>query len=177
MYTKPSLWLATFLALTSGAVAAPVTLFAPRSVSHALDTARRHDDAGLILAQNRGRSGGGGQRAGGGGGGQRAAAGNRGGNFNSNNFHRDASNVNQNANVNRNTNVNRNANVSANRNVNVDGGCCNGNYDSGPNWGGVAAGVAVGAVVGAAASSAAQSPTYAAPPPTYPPGYVTPPPN
>ena len=64
----------------------------------------------------------------------------------------------------------------ASRNVNVSGGCCYGNYDTGPNWGGVAAGVAVGAMVGAAANSAASSPTYAAPPPTYPPGYVTPPP-
>ena len=184
MYTKSSLSLATALAFASVAIAAPVTEFAPRSISRALDTAQQPDGSGVILVQNRGRggggqraAGGGGQRAGGGGG-QRAAAGNRGGNFNSNNFHRDASNVNRNTSANRSANVNRNANVNASRNVNVSGGggCCYGNYNSGPNWGGVAAGVAVGAVVGAAANSAAQSPTYAAPPPTYPPGYVAPPP-
>jgi hypothetical protein len=33
-----------------------------------------------------------------------------------------------------------------------------------------------GAMVGAAANSAANSQAYAAPPPTYPPGYVAPPP-
>jgi len=69
-------------------------------------------------------------------------------------------------------------NVNANRNVYArgGGGCCYGNYNTGPSWGGVAAGVAAGAVVGAAVNSAASSPTYAAPPPTYPPGYVSPPP-
>jgi hypothetical protein len=135
MYVKSTLLLTTFVAFAGGAIAAPVTQFAPRSVARATDTVRQSDESGFMLVQNRGR-GGGGQRAGGGGG-QRAAAGNRGGNFNSNNFHRDASNV------------NRNANVNASRNVNVNGGggCCNGNYS-----------------------------TYAAPPPTYPPGYVEPPP-
>jgi len=178
MCTKPILLFAIALAVAGSAIAAPAKPFASNSISRSGDTAIQSDEPGLILVQNRGRGGGGGQRAGGGGG-QRAAAGNRSGNFNSNNFHRDASNVSRNANVNRNTNVNRNANVNANRNVNVyggGGGCCSGNYNSGPNWGGVAAGVAVGAVVGAAANSAAQSPTYAAPPPTYPPGSVTPPP-
>ncbi len=165
MYTKSSLLLATALAFAGGAFAAPVTQFTARSISRELDTARQPDGSGVILVQNRGR----------GGGGQRAAGANRGGNFNTNDFHRDAANSRA-TNVNRNTTVNRSANVNANRNVNVNGGCCNGNYDSGPNWGGVAAGVAVGAVVGAAANSAAQSTTYAAPPPTYPPGYVAPPP-
>jgi hypothetical protein len=168
MYKRCTLLLATTLALAGSAMAAPVTQLAPGSVSRAIDTVRQPDESGLILVQNRGRGGGGGQRAAAGG--QRGGGGaNRSGNFNANNFNRDVSNS-------RNTNVNRNANVNASRNVNVAGGCCNGNYDSGPNWGGVAAGVAVGAVVGAAATSAAQSTTYAAPPPTYPPGYVTPPP-
>ena len=169
MYKRCTLLLATTLALAGSAMAAPVTQLAPGSVSRAMEAARRPDESGLILVQNRGRGGGGGQRAAAGG--QRGGGGaNRSGNFNASNFNRDVSNS-------RNTNVNRNANVNANRNVNVSGGCCNnGNYDSGPNWGGVAAGVAVGAVVGAAATSAAQSTTYAAPPPTYPPGYVTPPP-
>jgi hypothetical protein len=168
MYKRCTLLLATTLAFAGSAMAAPVTQLAPGSVSRAIDTVRQPDESGLILVQNRGRGGGGGQRAAAGG--QRGGGGaNRSGNFNANNFNRDVSNS-------RNTNVNRNANVNASRNVNVAGGCCNGNYDSGPNWGGVAAGVAVGAVVGAAATSAAQSSTYAAPPPTYPPGYVTPPP-
>jgi hypothetical protein len=168
MYKRCTLLLATTLAFAGSAMAAPVTQLAPGSVSRAIDTVRQPDESGLILVQNRGRGGGGGQRAAAGG--QRGGGGaNRSGNFNANNFNRDVSNS-------RNTNVNRNANVNASRNVNVAGGCCNGNYDSGPNWGGVAAGVAVGAVVGAAATSAAQSTTYAAPPPTYPPGYVTPPP-
>jgi hypothetical protein len=173
MYTKSSLLLATALAFASVGFAAPVTQLASRSISRELDTVRQPDGSGVILVQNRGR-GGGGQRAGGSGG-QRAAGANRGGNFNTNDFHRDVANS-RNTSVNRNTTVNRSANVNANRNVNINGGCCNGNYDSGPNWGGVAAGVAVGAVVGAAANSAAQSTTYAAPPPTYPPGYVAPPP-
>ena len=168
MYTKSSLLLATALAFAGAAFAAPVTQFTSRSISRELDTFRQPDESGVILVQNRGRGGGGS-------GGQRAAGANRGGNFNTNDFHRDVANS-RNTNVNRNATVNRSANVNANRNVNVSGGCCNGNYDSGPNWGGVAAGVAVGAVVGAAANSAAQSTTYAAPPPTYPPGYVAPPP-
>ena len=168
MSTRPTLLMATALAFAGSAMAAPAVPFAPDSVSRAIDTVGQPDESGLILVQNRGR-GGGGQRAGGGA--QRSAAGSRGGSFNSNNFHRDVSNS-------RNTNVsaNRNVNVNTNRNVNVSAGCCNGNYSTGPSWGGVAAGVAVGAVVGAAATSAAQAPTYAAPPPYYPPGYVTPPP-
>lgn len=155
MRTRYTLLLATTLAFVGSATAAPVTSFAPAAVSQAIDTAVPPDEFGLILAQN-----------------CPARSANRGGNFNSNNFHRDVSNSRR-ANV----NANRNVNVNANRNVNVSGGgCCYGNYDDGPSWGGVAAGVAVGAVVGAAASSAAQSNTYAAPPPTYPPGYVAPPP-
>ena len=68
-------------------------------------------------------------------------------------------------------------NVNANRNVSVNGsGCCAGSYNDGPSWGGVAAGVATGAVIGAVVSSAASAPTYVAPPATYPPGYVSPPP-
>jgi hypothetical protein len=132
MYTKSSLLLATALTFASVAFAAPVTQFAPRSISRGLDTVLQYDGSGVILVQNRGR-GGGGQRAGGGGG-QRAAGANRGGNFNTNDFHRDVANS-RNTNVNRNATVNRNTNVNANRNVNVNGGCCNGNYDSGPNWG------------------------------------------
>ena len=172
MYTKSSLLLATALAFAGVAFAAPVTQFASRSISRELDTVRQPDGVrGHSCAESRTWW----RRQRRGGGGQRAAGANRGGNFNTNDFHRDVANS-RNTNVNRNTTVNRNANVNANRNVNVNGGCCNGNYDSGPNWGGVAAGVAVGAVVGAAANSAAQSTTYAAPPPTYPPGYVAPPP-
>ena len=162
MSMKSTLLLATALAFAGSAIAASLTPFAPDSVSRAIETAAPYytavqpEEPELILVQNRGRSGGGGgQRAAGGGGQRSAGTANRGGNFSTNDFHRDVSNS---------------------RNVNVSGGCCNGNYDSGPNWGGVAAGVAVGAVVGAAANSAAQTPTYAAPPPTYPPGYVAPPP-
>lgn len=172
MHTRSTLLFATALAFAGSAMAAPVTPFAPDSILRAIDTAVQSDEFGLILVQNRGRGGGGGRAAGGGG--QRAAASaNRGGsNFKSNDFHRDVSNT-----RNTNVNANRNVNVNANRNVAAGGGgCCYGNYNSGPNWGGVAAGVAVGAVVGAAANSAAQSSTYAAPPPTYPPGYVAPPP-
>ena len=168
MYKRYTLLLAITLALGGSAMAAPVTRFAPGSVSRAINTVGQPDESWLILAQTRARGGGGGQRAAGGR--QRAAGGaNRSGNFNASNFNRDVSNT-------RNANVNRNTNVNANRTVNVSGGCCYGNYDDGPSWGGVAAGVAVGAVVGAAATSAAQTSTYAAPPPTYPPGYVTPPP-
>ena len=168
MFIRSTLLAATTLAFALGALAAPVTSFAPASVARAIDTTVQPDASGVILVQQRAR--------GGGGGGQRAAAGaNRGGNFNSNNFHRDASNTRNAANIsaNRNVSANRNTNVNANRNVNVSGGggCCYGSYDSGPNWGGVAAGVAVGALVGAAANSATQPP-----PPTYPPGYVAPPP-
>jgi hypothetical protein len=170
MYCGSTLLVATALMFAASATAAPVTSFAPGSVSRAGNTASKADEPSPILVQNRAR--GGGQRA--------AGAANRGGSFNSNNFHRDVSNTRAtNAGGNRNVNAaaNRNVNVNANRNVNISGGggCCNGNYNSGPTWGGVAAGVAVGAVVGAAANSAAQS-TYAAPPPTYPPGYVSPPP-
>ncbi len=153
------------MALASGAAAAAVITIMPKHVAGAVERAVRPGDDALILVQNRTR-GGGTQRAGGG-----TSGANR-GSFNSNDFHGTASNTQT-----RNASSSRNANVNANRNVNVSGGgCCNGNYDSGPNWGGVAAGVAVGAVVGAAATSAASSPTYAAPPPTYPPGYVSPPP-
>ena len=168
MYTKSSLLLATALAFAGVAFAAPVTQF-HRAAFHGSSTRFCNlmgpgsflcKIADVVAAV---------------GGGGSAAGANRGGNFNTNDFHRDAANS-RNTNVNRNATVNRSANVNANRNVNVNGGCCNGNYDSGPNWGGVAAGVAVGAVVGAAANSAAQSTTYAAPPPTYPPGYVAPPP-
>jgi len=151
MYKRYAVLLAVTLALGDVAGAAPIMRFAPDSVSRAIDTVRQPDEFGLILVQTRARAGGG-QRAGG--------ASSR-GNFNANNFNRDVSNT-------RNTNVNRN--------VNVSGGCCDGDYNEGPTWGGVAAGVAVGAVIGAAASSAAQTSTYAAPPPTYPYGYVTPPP-
>jgi hypothetical protein len=125
----------------------------------------------LQIARERG---GGARAGGGGGGGARAAAG--GGNrqnFNSNSFHNDVStNKVANRNVSRNTSANRNVNAS--RNVNVSGDCCN-SYDSGPGWGGVAAGVVTGVAVGAIANSAAST-SYAPPPPTYPPGYVNPPP-
>ena len=95
-------------------------------------------------------------------------------NFNSNNFHNDVSaNRVASSSANRNTSVNRNVNAS--RNVNVSGGGCCSSYDSGPGWGGVAVGVATGVAVGAIASSAAST-AYAPPPPTYPPGYVNPPP-
>ena len=135
----------------------------------------------LQVARERGGGGGGGggARAGGGGGGARAGGGARTGgggnrqNFNSNNFHNDVSaNKVANRSANRNTSVNRNVNTSSN--VNVSGGCCS-SYDSGPGWGGVAAGAATGVAVGAIASSAAST-AYAPPPPTYPPGYVNPPP-
>ena len=167
MYKKYAVLLAVALALGDVAGAAPIMRFAPDSVSRAIDTVRQPDESGSILVQTRARGGGGGQWAAGGG--QRAGGASSRGNFNANNFNRDVSNTG-------NRNVNRNTNVNASRNVNVSGGCCDGDYDEGPTWGGVAAGVAVGAVVGAAASSAAQTSTYAAPPPTYPYGYVTPPP-
>jgi hypothetical protein len=173
--------LAIGLALAGSASAAPVTPFGPDSVSRAIGWANQSDEFGWSLVQYRGRGGGGGQSA--------ANRANRAGGFNSSDFHQNISNTrNLNTGANRNVNVNgnRNVNVNGNRNVNVNGnrnvyvsghgGCCYGNYNEGPSWGGVAAGVAVGAVVGAAAHSAASSPTYAAPPPTYPPGYVTPPP-
>ncbi len=109
-------------------------------------------DTPLVLVQRRGGGGGGGhvQRGGGG------------ANVNRANVNR--ANVNR-ANVNR-TNFNANnfqRNVTVNRNVAVSGG----NYNSGPNWGGVAAGVAVGAGVTAVASAAANSASYP-PPPPYP---------
>lgn len=170
MYRTTTLVLATSMALASGAAAAPVIPIGPKDVAGVVERAVRPDDGAFILVQNRTR-GGGAQRAGGGA--QRAGGGANRGSFNSNDFHRTASNTQT-----RSASANRNVNVNANRNVNVSGGggCCYGNYNSGPNWGGVAAGVAVGAVVGAAATSAASSPTYVAPPPTYPPGYVSPPP-
>jgi hypothetical protein len=146
------------LAFAASASATPVTSFTPDSISRAAGWAAQSGDSGLILVQRRG----------GGGGAHRTAGGaNRGGGFNSNDFHRNVSNTG-------NFNANRGANINANRNVNVSGrggGCCYGNYSSGPSWGGVAAGVAVGAMVGAAANSA-----YTTPPPYYAPGYVTPPP-
>ena len=162
-YTVSALMLATVLAFAGSATAAPVMPFVQEHHPRAFDGPDQSDTGGLILVQNRGR----------GGGGQRAAGGaNRGGGFNSNDFHRNVSDT-----RNLNASANRNVNVNANRNVNVHGGgCCYGNYNTGPNWGGVAAGVAVGAVVGAAANSAANSSAYAAPPPAYPPGYVSPPP-
>jgi hypothetical protein len=166
MHARYTVLLATALACVGSATAAPVTPFTSAIVLQVIDPAVQPDESGMILVQNRG---GGGRSAAGGGRQNSARSANRGGNFNSNDFHRDVSNS-------RSANVNRNTTVNANRNVNVNGGCCNGNYDDGPSWGGVAAGVAVGAVVGAAASSATQSNTYAAPPPTYPPGYVAPPP-
>ena len=165
-YTVSALLLATVLACAGSATAAPMVPFVPDHHPRAFDRLGQHDDAGLILVQGRGRGGGGQRGANRGGGGQRAAVGaNRGGGFNSNDFHRNMSNT-------------RNVNVNANRNVAVrgGGGCCYGNYNTGPSWGGVAAGVATGALVGAAVHSAASTPTYYAPPPTYPPGYVTPPP-
>ena len=154
----------TVLALAGSANAGPVMPFAPdRDVRAAEKPAQSHD-GGLILVQRGGRAGGGGERY--------AGGANRGG-FNSNDFHQNMSNS-----GNWNAAANRNVNVNANRNVYArgGGGCCYGNYNTGPSWGGVAAGVAAGAVVGAAVNSAASSPTYAAPPPTYPPGYVSPPP-
>jgi hypothetical protein len=162
MCRRTTLLFATTLVLAGSALAAPVTPFAPAAVSRAAGWAVQPYDSGLILVQRRGGGavGGGAQRP--------AGMANRGGGFNSNDFHRNVSNSS-------NWNANRGANVNANRNVNVaggGGGCCYGNYSSGPSWGGVAAGVAVGAMVGAAASS----PRYAAPPPYYPPGYVAPPP-
>ena len=62
MYAKSTLLLATFVAFAGGAIAAPVTQFAPRSVARAIDTIRQSDESGFMLVQNRGR-GGGGQRA------------------------------------------------------------------------------------------------------------------
>ena len=180
MCRRSTLLFAVALTFAGSATAAPVTPFAPDPVSRAPGWSALSDDSGLILVQ---RHGGGGR----GGGGRPAGRANRGGGFNSHEFHRNVSNT---------------GNFNASRNVNVSGGgyrgggyrgggyggggyggggyrgggCCYGNYDTGPSWGGggVAAGVAVGALgamVGAAANS-----SYAAPPPTYPPGYVTSPP-
>src|SRR5215472_1802054 len=110
--------------------------FAPNHVLRSLDTGIQSNEGRLILVQNRQR-GSGGQRPAG-----RANRGGGGG-FDSNDFHQDVSST-------RNLNANRNVNVNTSRNVNVSGGgCCYGNYDNGPNWGGVAAGVAVGAMIGA----------------------------
>jgi hypothetical protein len=173
MQKGSALVFAAVLASAGNATAAPVLPFCPDRGIRAVESPVQSDGAEFILVQARQR-GGGGARRGAGGGAQRAAGGaNRGGGFNSNNFQRDVANT-----GNRSANANRTVNATANRNVNVNGGggCCYGNYNSGPSWGGVAAGVAAGAVVGAAVSSAANSPTYVAPPPTYPPGYVSPPP-
>jgi hypothetical protein len=109
-------------------------------------------DAPLVLVQRRGGGGGGGQVQRGGGG------------ANVNRANANRANVNR-TNANR-TNFNANnfqQNVTVNRNVAVSGG----NYNSGPNWGGVAAGVAVGAGVTAMATAAANS-ASAPPPPPYP---------
>lgn len=181
MYRASAFLSAIALAIAGSAIAAPVVPFPPDHVLQAVENLSHTDHGPLILVQNRARgggrtAGGGGraaQRSAGGGAQRSAAAANRTGSFNSNNFHQSVSNS-----RNASTTTNRTANVNATRNVNVsgEGGCCHGSYDDGPSWGGVAAGVAVGAVVGAAANAAASSTTYAAPPPTYPPGYVTPPP-
>jgi hypothetical protein len=166
MCKKSAPLFASALAFTGSAVAAPVTPIMLDRGSWTVAGPASSDASGLILVQNRPRGGGAQRYARGGGG-----AANRGG-FNSNEFHQNVSNT-----RNLNATANRNVNVNANRNVHVNGGgCCYGNYNSGPSWGGVAAGVAVGAVVGAAVNSAASSPTYVVPPPTYPPGYVSPPP-
>ena len=183
---KPSIWstdmgkgstfiFATMLASAGGADAAPTMPFISTLSMQGIERPAQSGEGGIFLC----RAAGGGWR-------RRSARrwwparANRGG-FDSNNFHRDASNTrNRNTATNRNVsaNSNRNANITANRNVNVNGsgGCCYGDYNGGPSWGGVAAGVAAGAVLGAAVNSAANTPTYAAPPPTYPPGYVSPPP-
>src|SRR6187200_2446662 len=114
MFIRSTLLAATTLAFAVSTLAAPVTSFVPASVSRAIDTTAQSDASGVILVQQRGRGGGGGQRAAGGGnrgGGQRAAAGGaRGGSFNSNNFHRDASNTRNSANVSANRNVSSNRN-------------------------------------------------------------------
>jgi hypothetical protein len=178
MYQGSALLLAASLAFVSSAAALPIIPFAPDRGSRADGDSLQFGDfqsgaAGFIFVQSRARGGGGSQQ-------RSASTANRSqqrsantanrGSFNSNDFHRNAANAGTNRNVN--TSANRNVNASANRNVNVSGDCCNGNYDDGPTWGGVAAGVAVGAMVGAVASQ----PAYPPPPPTYPPGYVTPPP-
>ena len=172
-----ALLFAIVLTSTGSAMEAPVTRFVPDSVSRAINTVDRPDEVPSdprTARRTRGRG-----RAGCWWPWWRRSEPQR--QLQQQHFHRDvANNSSRRTNVNAsnrsaNVNANRSANVNANRNVNVyggRGGCCyGGNYSSGPSWGGVAAGVAVGAVVGAAANSA-----YAAPPPTYPPGYVTPPP-
>ena len=87
MYTISTLLFAIVLVFTGSAMAAPVTQFAPDSVSRAINTVDRPDGSQVILysAADEGR---GGQAAGGRGGG----GANRTGNFNSNNFHRDVAN-------------------------------------------------------------------------------------
>ena len=164
MYRGSALLLAAVLAFAGSAAGLPTTPFAPDRDSRADGDSLQSGDAGLIFVQNRTRGGGQGQQRSAGQGQQRAAGAANRGNFQTNDFHRNAVNA----------GANRNTNVTANRNVTVNGNgdCCNGNYDDGPSWGGVAAGVAVGAMVGAAASQ----PAYPPPPPTYPPGYVAPPP-
>jgi hypothetical protein len=99
MFRRSTLLAATTLAFAVGALAAPVTSFASASVARAIDAAFQPDASGVILVQQRAR--------GGGGGGQRAAAGGTRGNFNSNSFHRDASNTRNAANVSANRNVSR----------------------------------------------------------------------
>jgi hypothetical protein len=152
MYRTPSVLLAAGLAFAGAAAAAPAMPFGRDEVSGGLTMAPRDGDSGFLLVQRRG----GGEWRGGGG-------------FNSGDFHRNVSNT---------QGYNRNVNRNVNRNYNGGGGCCYGNYNSGPSWGGVAAGVATGAVLGAAVSSYNRQPAYAYPPPPayYPPGYVTPPP-
>ena len=59
-----TLLFAIALAFAGSAMAAPVTPFAPDSVSRAIDTAVQPDESGLILVQNSADVGGGGQPAG-----------------------------------------------------------------------------------------------------------------
>ena len=51
MYVKSTLLLTTFVAFAGGAIAAPVTQFAPRSVARATDTVRQSDKSGFMLVQ------------------------------------------------------------------------------------------------------------------------------
>ena len=55
MYRKPPMLLTILLTFTGSAVAAPVTQFAPGSVSQTIDTVVRADETQVILVQNRGR--------------------------------------------------------------------------------------------------------------------------
>ena len=54
MYKRYTLLLAITLALGGSAMAAPVTRFAPGSVSRAINTVGQPDESWLILAQTRG---------------------------------------------------------------------------------------------------------------------------